>query len=110
MSRCWTCRRRRLKCDGGKPHCQKCLSNGEECLGYTKPLTWVEGVARRGPMKNRSFGETHEKALVGTSPQRSPCYESPSPTLTEPLLQDLDNTSKFFIDYCESRAPSADHH
>lgn len=115
MSRCWTCRRRRLKCDGGVPHCQKCISNGEECLGYTKPLTWVEGVARRGPMKNRSFGETGGKALVRSSPQQSPTsgsssYGSPSPTLTEPLFQDLDDTSRFFVDYCEYAALPTDCH
>lgn len=107
MSRCWTCRRRRLKCDGGVPHCQKCISNGEECLGYTKPLTWVEGVARRGPMKNRTFGEA-DKALVRSS-SRSPRHGSPSPTLTEPLLQDLDDASRFFIDYCEYVALPVDH-
>lgn len=97
MSRCWTCRRRRLKCDGGLPHCQKCLRSGEKCLGYTKPLTWVEGVARRGPMKNRTFGEAGHDTMVASAQHRSTLPA----TVTDPLFQDLDNASRFFIDYCE---------
>lgn len=119
MPRCWTCRQRRLKCDGGLPHCSKCWGHGVKCLGYTKPLTWVEGVARRGPMKNRTFGDSQQASLMGPSPlltatvpmrqeqhpwaASAPAYASVSVpiTLTEPLFQDLSSTSKFFIDYCE---------
>ncbi|CAE6467489.1 unnamed protein product [Rhizoctonia solani] len=31
---CLTCRRRRKKCDLSKPHCERCLKGGYECLGY----------------------------------------------------------------------------
>ncbi|KAF4991864.1 hypothetical protein FDECE_13891 [Fusarium decemcellulare] len=31
---CITCRIRRIKCDGGKPHCRRCVSTGRKCDGY----------------------------------------------------------------------------
>ncbi|KAI9932369.1 hypothetical protein MW887_009882 [Aspergillus wentii] len=31
---CFVCRRRKVKCDGAKPHCQHCTSRGVECTGY----------------------------------------------------------------------------
>lgn len=34
---CSTCRARHIKCDEGKPACQKCLSRGFECGGYDRP-------------------------------------------------------------------------
>ncbi|KAL4980711.1 fungal-specific transcription factor domain-containing protein [Aspergillus desertorum] len=56
---CYTCRRRRIICDNGLPTCRKCRDAGKDCLGYQKPLVWVKGgVASRGKMMGRSFGET----------------------------------------------------
>ncbi|KAL5340099.1 fungal-specific transcription factor domain-containing protein [Aspergillus crustosus] len=56
---CYTCRRRRIICDNGLPTCRKCRDAGKECLGYQKPLVWVKGgVASRGKMMGRSFGES----------------------------------------------------
>lgn len=72
MKRCWTCRPRRLKCDGGQPYCQKCKHRGVECLGYQKPLTWVSGVHTRGPMKNRGFGDD-DGSSHAPSTATSPC-------------------------------------
>ncbi|KAL5043774.1 hypothetical protein BDW71DRAFT_187343 [Aspergillus fruticulosus] len=55
---CYTCRRRRIICDNGLPTCRKCRDAGKECLGYQKPLVWVKGgVASRGKMMGRSFGD-----------------------------------------------------
>lgn len=82
------------------------------CLGYQKPLTWVEGVAQRGSMKNQIFGVTQQQplskkpltqdeALTVTRRQHPPREALTVVTLTEPLLQDLNNTSKFLVDYCE---------
>ena len=31
---CWTCRKRRVRCDGGKPGCKRCTAAGFECSGY----------------------------------------------------------------------------
>ncbi|KAL8367129.1 hypothetical protein RB595_008889 [Gaeumannomyces hyphopodioides] len=49
---CWTCRRRRLRCDSRLPTCAKCAKAGYRCLGYgpDKPLVWV-GLGRRTSKK-----------------------------------------------------------
>ncbi|UNI15556.1 hypothetical protein JDV02_002081 [Purpureocillium takamizusanense] len=40
---CHTCRRQRLRCDGAKPACSKCIARGVECLGYgPQALLWVQ--------------------------------------------------------------------
>ena len=93
MEKCWTCRRRRLKCDGTRPHCTRCQASGFECLGYgkTKPLCWVNGIASRGRWQHSSFQEAdpsplaHKKysragtfiTAVAPSPQRQ---KSPTPS------------------------------
>ncbi|KAL4810033.1 fungal-specific transcription factor domain-containing protein [Aspergillus unguis] len=62
---CYTCRRRRIICDNGLPTCRKCQDAGKECLGYQKPLVWVKGgVASRGKMMGRSFGDTKNDNTV----------------------------------------------
>ncbi|KAF9878812.1 C6 finger domain-containing protein [Colletotrichum karsti] len=35
---CHTCRRRRVKCDKGRPECGRCLKSGHRCQGYELPL------------------------------------------------------------------------
>jgi hypothetical protein len=41
-AKCYTCRRQRIVCDGGKPSCMRCISRGVECLGYSAtPIRWV---------------------------------------------------------------------
>lgn len=42
---CHTCRKRRVRCDGAVPACQKCRDRGLDCLGYgkQKPLVWLAG-------------------------------------------------------------------
>ena len=47
--RCNTCRERRVKCDEGKPSCQRCLNLGRQCGGY-----------RKGPIKLRIKDESHK--------------------------------------------------
>lgn len=34
--RCRTCRKRKTRCDGGRPVCSKCMEKGHECLGYAE--------------------------------------------------------------------------
>lgn len=74
MEKCWTCRRRRHKCDGARPHCTKCLASDLECLGYgkTKPLSWVNGIASRGRWKNcASFHDADPSPLANLKYSRS---------------------------------------
>ncbi|KAL1893486.1 hypothetical protein Sste5346_006314 [Sporothrix stenoceras] len=48
---CATCRTRKVKCDEGRPACQKCVVTGLTCDGYASPFrVWVseprQGVAK----------------------------------------------------------------
>ncbi|KAH8889712.1 hypothetical protein GQ53DRAFT_782857 [Thozetella sp. PMI_491] len=39
---CLTCRKRRIKCDEGKPTCNNCIKSKRPCEGYTQRLTFKE--------------------------------------------------------------------
>lgn len=38
---CWTCRQRRIRCDGNLPQCSRCSKQGINCKGYQIKLAWV---------------------------------------------------------------------
>lgn len=40
-SGCITCRRRHLKCDEGKPGCNRCANGRRRCEGYDTPVPWI---------------------------------------------------------------------
>ncbi|KAK5051533.1 hypothetical protein LTR84_003185 [Exophiala bonariae] len=42
FSGCWTCRERHVKCDEGKPTCNRCQKAGVECQGYGIKLVWSD--------------------------------------------------------------------
>ncbi|KAL2845866.1 fungal-specific transcription factor domain-containing protein [Aspergillus pseudoustus] len=41
---CWTCRRRKVKCDNYRPQCRRC---GVTCEGYNVDLYWMDDEADR---------------------------------------------------------------
>lgn len=43
-SGCYTCRRRKIACDLGKPTCLKCQKSGFKCEGYDVKLRWSHPV------------------------------------------------------------------
>ncbi|CAG8909430.1 unnamed protein product [Penicillium egyptiacum] len=45
---CWTCKRRRRRCDNARPSCQNCAERGTFCEGYEVRLRWGAGIASRG--------------------------------------------------------------
>lgn len=45
---CWTCKRRRRRCDNTRPTCQSCVRRGVDCEGYEVRLKWGSGIASRG--------------------------------------------------------------
>lgn len=51
---CWTCKKRRRKCDETRPGCLVCLQKGLICEGYGPRLRWNVGVASRGPWTGAS--------------------------------------------------------
>lgn len=117
---CHNCRRRRRRCDRSLPHCQKCRRVDEECLGYGKFFSWVNGVASRGKMMGKSFDKDVKAARKRkniTAPLE-PDEQKPTTTslqlfsyaqtimsmdqpLTDPFLQDLNQKSRFYLFYCK---------
>ncbi|KIW69501.1 hypothetical protein PV04_05374 [Phialophora macrospora] len=49
---CWTCRRRRVSCDGSAPTCSSCRRLSLNCEGYSVRLVWVDG--KKGMYESRS--------------------------------------------------------
>ncbi|KAL3483507.1 fungal-specific transcription factor domain-containing protein [Aspergillus germanicus] len=49
---CWTCRARRIKCDEGRPKCQRCARLNVDC-GYGVKLIWHEESMARGVCHGR---------------------------------------------------------
>ncbi|KAF9890463.1 hypothetical protein FE257_005868 [Aspergillus nanangensis] len=41
---CWTCRRRKIKCDNSRPCCRRC---GDSCEGYNVTLYWMADANER---------------------------------------------------------------
>ena len=127
---CHGCRRRRWKCDRSYPQCHKCIQMGQECLGYQGLFLWNKGVASRGKMMGMTFDDIKHKedkqpqAPLSTnaalymsidalhSPLPTNCITpghltglSPTYSLIDPLFQDLDQSSRYYLNYCECFPP-----
>jgi hypothetical protein len=111
---CHNCRRQRLKCDRSIPGCAKCVKRGQECLGYGQLFRWQEGVASRGRMTGVTFANevvggngcsTSLASDTRASPRKHDLTSTSLNVLTDPLVQNLDLTSRFYLSYCESPVP-----
>lgn len=89
---CWTCRRRRVKCDRALPECQKCSTGEEYCQGYseTRPLRWTNGVASRGKLMGKRL------PIIDANKSSASIMRS----LEDPAIQDLSPTNRGYIKYC----------
>ncbi|KXJ91159.1 fungal-specific transcription factor domain-domain-containing protein [Microdochium bolleyi] len=107
---CHNCRRNRRRCDRSVPSCNKCHSLGQECLGYGQLFRWTDSIASRGHMKGKA---TFTKPKSGIELQRQdrrsqqPTWSQSKPflnhSLIDPIFQDLDGPSKFYLHYYTSR-------
>ncbi|KAJ6044886.1 hypothetical protein N7499_007390 [Penicillium canescens] len=61
---CWTCKRRRRRCDNARPTCQNCAERGVVCEGYEVRLRWGSGIASRGYFTGAA------KPVKGSAPSR----------------------------------------
>lgn len=106
---CWTCVRRRVKCDLSLPTCFKCRSNNRECLGYgsNKPvrLVWT-GVPCRKKANGRNGSCVLPKSTASL-PSNGVDHLSPhssstvSANPTDPVFQDLSLGTRRNVQYCE---------
>lgn len=56
---CWTCRRRKIKCDATRPHCLRCTKSKLNCEGYGIKLNWSIPLVIKN---NNEFGELNDDA------------------------------------------------
>ncbi|KAL1895886.1 hypothetical protein Sste5346_004983 [Sporothrix stenoceras] len=61
---CGTCRRRRVKCDEGRPHCQRCEKAGITCSGYAQHAQFVDETARfkRDELRSQSSSQSQSQS------------------------------------------------
>ncbi|KAI8958429.1 fungal-specific transcription factor domain-containing protein [Daldinia sp. FL1419] len=119
---CHNCRSRRLRCDRSVPECHKCTSTGQECLGYGKLYKWVDNnktpTGRISSSAKPSVCSTPKSREHPRFQQDSPVYEdkclgfpkhtkvrpwSPGFTLLDPLFQDLNLSSRHYLNYYTTR-------
>jgi Fungal Zn(2)-Cys(6) binuclear cluster domain/Fungal specific transcription factor domain len=74
---CITCRQRHVKCDEGKPQCNRCLSLGRECAGYGKKNLLVRFKNETG----RLFGRPSDQ---GACPNNRSLAKPTAATTTTP--------------------------
>ncbi|KAJ5087990.1 hypothetical protein N7456_011606 [Penicillium angulare] len=111
---CWTCRSRTIQCDRSQTPCFKCKKAGLECHDK-RPLRWVKGVAIRGKLRGHVFkGPSKTSASPqGAIPEKSQAFIhsgthleiliKPSFALQDPRVYNLDQRSKYYIDYYSNR-------
>ncbi|PYI06510.1 hypothetical protein BO78DRAFT_116230 [Aspergillus sclerotiicarbonarius CBS 121057] len=124
---CYTCRRRRIRCDQSRSPCAKCTTSGLQCFA-SRPLTWVAGVAIRGKMRGVSFESASDDSTKRTDTRNKSGSKDGHPALgvesaltavgpfgrdavpTRPLISvpssigdfsisDLDPVSRYYLDY-----------
>lgn len=106
---CWTCVRRRVKCDLSLPTCFKCRSNRRECLGYSsnKPIVWTGVPCRKKASGRRLNGScvlptsTMRPRDIDFGNQIPHTDETVSANPTDPVFQDLSLSTRRNVEYCE---------
>lgn len=106
---CWTCVRRRVKCDLSLPTCFKCRSNHRECLGYAsnKPIIWTGVPCRKKANGRRLNGScvyptsTESLQSIDIDCQIPHSNASVSANPTDPVFQDLNLGTRRNVEYCE---------
>ncbi|KAI0121954.1 fungal-specific transcription factor domain-containing protein [Daldinia grandis] len=114
---CHNCRSRRLRCDRSVPVCHKCSSTGQECLGYRKLYKWVgnktpgDRISTKPSVYSTSKSREHVKSQPDSSVYDEQCVIipqntrplSPNFTLLDPLFQDLNTSSRHYLNYYTTR-------
>lgn len=70
---CWACKRRRVRCDFGRPSCSKCIAKGIACPGYspTKPRRWKHYVSSQPHEDEKAPQTPSQEDRLGSTTQRS---------------------------------------
>ena len=91
---CFTCRKRRVKCDEIKPICKRCITADVICDGYPKQ--------KNIPLR------TEPNSITGTSKERFPVSPAPAPAPSFPVIPQAQNghvTLAFYHHFITSTIP-----
>ncbi|KAJ5087916.1 hypothetical protein N7456_011532 [Penicillium angulare] len=80
---CKNCKKRKIRCDGGKPECVRCIKRGLTCLGYDNHPNFVGAPS----VKRRSMSE--ESCIEAISPRPSVTQFMPNSPHCGPTMRDL---------------------
>ncbi|KAM0249385.1 hypothetical protein ACHAQJ_009060 [Trichoderma viride] len=73
---CLTCRRRRIKCDEGRPICHNCIKSRRECEGYSQRVIFKEPLGSFSSPFNQGIFSSGQSNIAGdslsTHPGRQP--------------------------------------
>lgn len=70
---CHTCKKRRVKCDEGRPGCATCLRLGHECAGYEKRPPRIRfAIPKIGPASESSGSSAPERRPVDDRTKAGP--------------------------------------
>lgn len=58
------CRKRRIKCDEGKPTCGNCIKSKRQCDGYNQRLTFKEPLGSFAPGNSTYYHQQSQDALI----------------------------------------------
>ncbi|RAK95286.1 Zn(II)2Cys6 transcription factor [Aspergillus ibericus CBS 121593] len=50
---CYVCRRRKVKCDGARPACQRCIAQQRQCTGYPDAFAFRQYKATKDPQPGK---------------------------------------------------------
>ncbi|CAE7230713.1 unnamed protein product [Rhizoctonia solani] len=91
---CYTCKRRKKKCDERQPTCQRCEKAGKVCEGYAT----LENPDSRGLMRRTRLAPSHatEKATSSSKPPESKAPPPPSSN-SLPATQFSPNEYPYYI-------------
>ncbi|KAL2857053.1 hypothetical protein BJY01DRAFT_242456 [Aspergillus pseudoustus] len=76
---CGMCRKRKIRCDEGRPGCRKCELYGAQCPGYKRPLEVRFHAGPRGRITSAAKREEEEACTWPTSSATLPQQESMTP-------------------------------
>ncbi|KAK1255074.1 hypothetical protein MKX08_009069 [Trichoderma sp. CBMAI-0020] len=74
---CNTCKRRKVKCDEGKPGCQRCIRFGRECEGYGQRPLRVRFANERDSKNQRRVDALASRIFASTSTSTQPTIIPP---------------------------------
>ncbi|CAJ0554649.1 Ff.00g131620.m01.CDS01 [Fusarium sp. VM40] len=80
---CRTCKRRRVKCDHGKPNCQRCEKAGLRCEGYVIHGEFVDETIRFSKHATPPKNSQLQLQLANTPSKTIGRISSPSPLLLD---------------------------